>query len=343
MPKTKIVFLSRRVWPEVGGVENHLYHICAHLQKSHSITVISEQSHPGLKRDEVHDGVRYVRIPVQGTTGSKQEVWSWLKEQFSFLAEADTIHVHDVFFWLYPFVPRLLRKPLFITFHGYEGKQPSWKQRLWHQCADFLSDNNICIGSFHQKWYQVEPGVVCYGGVSEILSRPRAGREKVPRTMVFIGRLAEDTGILPYLNALVILPAHRRPQLDVFGDGPLRETISMMIQAHHLPVTLKGVKLWSVAEYQKYDVAVVSGYLTILSALAAGVPVIATYQTDLKRDYLQNTPFAQWIRIAGSVEDLAMMLGEKVTLPFDDAAKWVAQQTWENIAEKYVRLWNEKN
>lgn len=343
MPKTKIVFLCRRAWPEVGGVENHVREISAQLQKTHEITIITEQSLPELKRDEVFEGVRYLRIPVKKATGTKKELWSWLKEHFSLLADADNIHVHDVFFWLYPFLHRLVRTPIFTTFHGYEGDEPTWKQKLWHQVADLFSDNTICIGGFHQKWYEVDSGVVSYGGVDQVLAPLHRAPQKLPRKMVFVGRLAKDTGIMQYLNALALMPVQHRPHIDVFGDGPLRKNIAVKIETEHLPVTLKGVKLWNVTDYQKYDLALVSGYLTILSALAAHVPVLSTYQTDLKKDYLKKTPFAQWIRIATSVEDLAMKLGEKVNANSPESLKWVAQQTWENIAEMYSRMWHEKN
>ena len=49
-------------------------------------------------------------------------VWHFIIKNFQFLINTDIIHFHDVetFLWFSPFI-LLIRKPFFITFHGFEG------------------------------------------------------------------------------------------------------------------------------------------------------------------------------------------------------------------------------
>ncbi len=122
---------------------------------------------------------------------------------------------------------------------------------------------------------------------------------------IFIGRDSPDTGLAIYRQ----IPL----KLDVFTNVPKA--------SRFIP---------------KYDFAFVSRYLTILEALAAGVPVLAHYNNAIKYDYISMAPFAKYIHIFQDPK--------KVNLKFDlklvkHGQKWARQQTWDKVVNIYEKLW----
>ena len=349
-----ILFLAKRYLPAVGGVERHVCCVTQALKQkdaSLQITVITEQHDRSLPAHETLDGVDVHRIPLLPSTEQpdlKKSIWGWLDTNRKLVQAADYIHVHDVFFWLLPSLPGLWWTPIGITFHGYEPPgPPTIKQRFWHQLADLLSDGNICVGGFHQKWYGLAPDKVTYGAIEHAdIPAPRSGgTSSQNRRLLFVGRLEEDTSIWPYLMAfhqvLKKSPASTL-QLDVIGEGPLRDPLERYVKYAQLPVQFLGTQQVTTQTYQRYHASLVSGYLTMMESLAAGTPAIATYSTKLKKDYLMLTPFAEWIRIAEPGMALEQAMSEQLITGSpvsSDAQAWVEQQTWSSLAEQYLALW----
>jgi len=344
----KVVFLVRRYLPSVGGVERHVEFVAKALRELRTdidLTIITEQHDASLALHEVAEGVHVYRVPVTSSANTKAEIWGWLDEHFELLSSADVIHVHDVFFWLFPSLLSLNSK-VCMTFHGYEPPgPPNWKQRAWHQLAELYSEKNICVGGFHQKWYGVDPSITTFGAVTVNEQRLRSKKTKTPSTkkkkLLFVGRLESDTGIWSYLESLARLQkvnAQFQVQLDVIGDGPLRTQLESYVKHSGLPVQFLGPKAVNTQLYQQYDCSLVSGYLTILESLAAGVPVISTYSTALKQDYLCDTPFAKWITVAAPGVELDEAILRSHTLA-PEATAWARQQTWQKLAAQYLHVW----
>jgi glycosyltransferase involved in cell wall biosynthesis len=339
----KILFLAKRYWPHIGGVENHLLHLNHLLSANHQITVITEQHDSHLPEHEVTGKVEIFRIPIASSTSEKEQIKKWMSGHLQLLFSADIIHVHDVFFWLLPFRLGLANKKIFMTFHGYEAPGPPMpKQIIQHQLADFLCDGNICVGGFHKKWYGVEPDEVTFGAVDES-QRKKTKTSKLKHHALFVGRLASDTGIENYLEAIDILHQQKKDiHLTVVGDGPLKEKSEKFVDKNHLPVEFVGAVEDVSPFYQRASVACVSGYLTILEAFQYHLPVISTYHNQLKKDYLTLTPFADWISILKTPEEIAAALGGNLEL-FDEAFVWSQKQTWSKLALQYETLWQKNN
>lgn len=336
-----VVFFVRRYWPAVGGVERHvaaLIDALVELQPDLKITIVTELHDPKLERSELVHGVLVHRIPVGSSAKNlKKEIWSWLSEHEEILNAADIIHIHDVFFWILPQLLSLHRAKLFMTFHGYEPPGPPTRtQRFWHQLAELCTEGNICVGGFHQKWYRVTPTFTTFGATSLTSKQPRV-RKKSGKHYLFVGRLEADTGIWSYLESMQRLSTENIT-LDVIGDGPLRGQLERFVQRSQLSVNFLGTQSVSAETYQRYDASLVSGYLSILESLAAGVPVISTYATQLKHDYLTDTPFFDWISVAapGNELDAAMMSPKAQNFA---AQEWASAQSWQLLAKQYLSLW----
>lgn len=344
----KVLFLSRRYLPHIGGVEKHIEHISAQMQRrGYEVSLLTEQDDPQEPLYETMAGVNVFRLPLPQQRTAKSAIWCGILKHLSLFWEADVIHIHDVWFWILPIYPWLwLRgKRLFITFHGYEGEQnPTPKARFWHQVAARFSWGNICIGGFHEKWYGVTPSQISFGAVGDLPSKNIDSRSKTgTKHILFAGRLSDDVGILIYLHALRQIAKRTKVHLDVYGDGPQLAEAKELVVQYHLPVTFYGFLAGSQIKWQNYDVAFVSRYLAILEGLRVGLPVISVYNVAIKYDYLLISPFRSWIIAAASASEVVAGWKEIHTPAWQTkqrvAQTWAGQQTWEKLTNQYLLLW----
>lgn len=332
-----VLFLSRLYAPHQGGVEKHVQMISRELvREGYTIQLITEQFDADLPLVEVIEYIEIHRIPHSIFT-SKLKLWIWMFQHRALFSKADIVHIHDVFWWVLPIWAMIARK-VFMTFHGYEGSQPpGWKQIFWHRLGGWCTRANLAIGDFHSLWYGVQPTVVSYGAV-EPLKHPKRVKMK-KNSAIFIGRLDVDTGIQEYLSAIEILSQKKASiSLDIYGTGPLEAACKQNFHDQKLPVTFHGWDEQAVDHLPNYTVACVSRYLSILEALQAGVPIVAQYNNQIKKDYLILAPFAKWISIVQTPEEIAEALQHPKPLPHA-ANTWIQQQTWKNLTGKYLQLW----
>ena len=352
----KVLFLSRRFYPEIGGVEKHTLEIGKRLvKKGYKVTVIAEKpqithsldkhsSSSSAKATGSVAGIHYVKIDAcKDNWFKKFRIWKELWRYRRLIRESDIVHCHDVFFWYLPFRFIFPTKKVFTTFHGYEGnKIPGKKAVFMHKLAEKLSRGNICVGYFLKKWYGTKATFVIYGAVD--LNKFKAKNSK--NEAVFVGRLEKETGIMKYLEALRILKDKKIDlKLTVLGSGFLDKDAKRYAKENSLNVDFEGF-VENVEDYiNSAKFVFVSRYLGILEAIAAKKLVFAEYNNAIKKDYLEMAPFAKNIVIENSANDLA----EKIELYFKNAGKekemvdnayaWVKNQTWENITEVYLKLW----
>ena len=77
-------------------------------------------------------------------------------------------------FGILPFRFLCPTKKVYTTFHGYEGNSiPTKKAILMHKISEKLSNGNICIGDFLEKWYGTKATYISYGA-TEIPNTQRA-------------------------------------------------------------------------------------------------------------------------------------------------------------------------
>lgn len=338
----KILFLTRLYSPHVGGVEKHIEEIVKILSARHQISIITEQYDDDLPLFEQTNKVRVHRIPVAGIKESEKKwvIWKWIHENRHLLG-VDVIHIHDVFFWLLPYKFSGKSPKMYMTFHGYEGyAAPSVSKKIWHKIGEVFTDGNMCIGDFHKKWYGTKPKFVSYGGVSA--KKGKSGKRNAKS--VFIGRLAQDTGIMDYLVASY----RSKVPLDVYGGGPQSIEAERFIKSHHAPVKLCGFVPQADKHLASYSFAFVSRYLGILECLISKTPVIAHYNNEIKKDYLAMAPFADFIEIVDSPEAIVAAMHKLrdntsyARNKIEAGYKWASQQTWQKLASQYEDLWSNR-
>lgn len=337
----KILFLTRLFLPHIGGVEKHVLEISKILvKKGYEVTIITEKYANGLKTKEEIDGIHVYRISTGKEDWFKKfRLWKSLLSLRKLIKNADVVHCHDVFFWYLPFRFIYIHKLVYTTFHGYETVYPPSQKAIFvRKISEKLSQGNICVGDYIQKWYRTRANFVTYGGVNKI--KKEDSKNKIEKLKIaFIGRLDEDTGLLFYKQALKILENKKVSfSFFIFGDGPLKREVEKIGKVYGF---IKDVD----KAIEKVNLIFASTYLSILESLVQQKLVVSTFSNPLKEDYLKMAPFAKFIIIEKDPQKLAEKVEYYLKHPkeekklIDKGYNWVKDQTWEKLTDTYLRLW----
>lgn len=373
----KILFFAKRFYPEIGGVEKHVYEISRELIKRGNEVVILTEIPSGInvrRKNNYHltdrsdtysinserafkssqsDTFEAKKIKVINVNFGKDgwfkkfRIWIKLFGMVTVIRHADVIHCHDVFFWYLPFRFLFPFKKIYTTFHGYETKfPPTIKAKIVRKISEHLSNGNICVGAFIKKWYGTKTDFVTYGGVeTQNLTRELAGKtqnynkKRKKLNILLVGRLEEDNGAKIYLESLKILMERKLSyNLIVCGDGSFRRQFEKY-------GTVKGF----VGNLNKYidrtDFMFASSYLSIFEGIIRGKIVFSVFQNKLKEDYLRLSPFKNYITIAGDGNPLVKKLLlarnniNKTHNMVRKAQNWAKKQTWSKVVDIYLKLW----
>jgi glycosyltransferase involved in cell wall biosynthesis len=335
----RILHITPSFHPAIGGVETHVRRVSECLAaKGHEVTVLTQAGSPA---EEALGAVRLRRIPRAGWLSA----WRASRPH---IAAADIVHCHDAYSFLHFYLPSCWlppRRPVFVTFHGYEGYPIPREAIRRRSFVRGHVKNALCMGEFICQWYQTQCFAVSYGGADAVRNPPPLPEQP---SALFLGRIAEDTSLLLYLDALVALRSdyNRRIHLTVAGDGPLRPIAERYADAQGLSVTFLGAVADPAPLFARASIAFVSGYLTIWQALANRRLVFAIYDNDLKRDYLRGFPEAESVLdIAADPADLAARLHKHLGDPAlgepmrQRGAELAAENTWERVADLYLSMY----
>ena len=331
-----ILFLTRLYHPHIGGVEKHVEEVAsALLKKGKSVTVVTEQYSKGLPVFERRKGIEIWRIPVQSDTYAKKFfIWKWILLHLNLFFKADIIHIHDVFYWIIPYRLFLPTKRIFITFHGYEGFPVKISWKIQRKLAETLTNGNICVGDFMKKWYSTVPTSVIYGAVRLIDKKYKQQEQSA----VFFGRLDSQTGIPEYVKAYrKIKEKYPKFRFTIVGEGELKKKIPKDIK-------IKKFSLDISRYIGENRFIFVSRYLSMLEALIQKKEILAVYNSPIMKDYLLMSPFAKYIAIGATGEEIAdhviKSLETKNTYRrIEEGFQWAKKQTWEKITTVYLKLW----
>ncbi len=307
-----VVFLTRLFYPHIGGVENHVFSISKELtKKGHKITVITEKYDNKLPSEDKINGIKifrfsYPKIKLLGLF----IIWLKLLKFLSTFLKADIIHIHDVFIWYLPFRLFLFFKPVYSTFHGWEGVYPiPLKNKLIRKLSAYLSCKNICVGEYIPKYYGIKADKIIYGGVEKVIKKTF---KKQKNSIVFLGRLEEDTGLLQFINW--IKKNKEKYKVIFCGDGSLRKRAEKYGE-------VKGAVKTPSKYLKQAEFCCPGGYLAACEALNYGCKLLLFYHNPLKRDYWKLSPFY------------------KIKDKQKQAKEWLQKNTWKKIAEVYLNLW----
>ncbi len=326
----KIVMITRLYSPHVGGVEKHTENLIKFLvDKGIKTTIFTERYEPTLKSRQKIKNCELIRIgyPKIKFLGIFF-IWLKLLKNVHHILEADLIHIQDVFIWYLPFRLLLFFKPVYTTFHGWEGNYPISKiSILQKQIANELSTGTIAVGDYIGKYYKFIPTFVIYGGTEckEILDKSKA-----KKNLIFLGRLDKDTGLNSFLKFLDKNPSLKSKTIFI-GDGTHKHLCKLYGE-------VKGsINPDSFLKIAK--VVVTSGYLSILESFARRVKVYVCPNNPLKQDYYYLSPFTKYLNYLNDETTRKEFdhINQKI---IDEAFLLSKNYTWRSIYDSYLRLWN---
>lgn len=308
----RIIFFSHYFFPHTGGVEKHVLLLSKKLiAEGHKVYILTYRFNNKLKTKEIINGIKIIRFtyPKKKLLGLFS-IWSYLWRNRNLVKGIDVVHIHDVFIWYLPFRFLFPTKKVFLTIHGLEWGNPfSWSGMLQKKIAIKLSSGTIGIGKFLEKYIGVKFDVISYGAV-EIL---KYSNRKTKDTILFLGRLDKDTGVLKFLNWL---DKNKKLKVNFAGDGKLKRKCAKYGKVYGF---VNPEKLLARTEF-----VVPGGYLACLEAFSYKCKVKIFWQDNLKKDYWQLSPMYKLIK-DGNVKK---------------AFNWVKKQNWDKLTKEYTKLWN---
>jgi glycosyltransferase involved in cell wall biosynthesis len=335
----RILMICPSFHPAVGGVETHVLRVADCLSAAgHQVTVLT---HADFPCEERLLNLRVCRIRKTGW-------WAAWRAARPHIAAADVVHCHDPYSFLHFYAPSCYlppRRPVFITFHGYEGYPIPQEAIRRRRFARRRVRDAICIGDFICRRYRVSCFAVSYGGVVPVAEVPPLPLQP---SAVFVGRLAQDTSIMTYLEALWLLRRDygQEVPLAVIGDGPLRSLAEKFVMDHRIRAEFHGIVPDPMPFLARAHFAFVSGYLAIWQALASQRLVFSVYDNPVKREYLFGFPEAEAVlNLAKDGPEVARQLARYLgDLARGDSrrqrgAQLAAENTWERVADLYLDMY----
>lgn len=347
----KILFIAPNYLPHIGGVEKHIYYLSQEMLKdNHQVDILTLKYNNTYKDIEEDGNLKVIRVDKSSKKfGNRINTIKYMFKSIKNILKYDIIHIHDYStfeMWIYPIYPilKLFNKKIYITFHGYEGDIPPRKQVIFRRkMVEKLATKNICIGHFIEKYYDTKADIVSYGGVNKVDNI----LENKEEYLLFIGRLAPDTGIFDYIKAWELISKNSDLKFVICGDGVLREEIEKYIKKNNIQnIIFKGF----VSDVESYikDAKIIftAGYLGILEAFSYKKNVIATYDNVLKEDYLKmilNYHEMMWVA-DNDIDNIVDAVNEAIG---DTTKKKIAyiyslENSWEKVKNDYYKLWGNK-
>ena len=331
-----ILFLTRYFYPHIGGVEKQVLKLSQELiKRGHQVTIITLKHDSHLKNQEIVSKIKIIRIPyLKIKYFGLLSIWLWLLKNIKLLKQADIVHSHSVLIWYWPFRLLLPKKPVYVTFHGWEGIYPiPWKNILIRKIDAFLAWKNITIGDYVVKHYRIKADKIMYAAVD--LPKQQS-QKKDYRRLIYVGRLDPDTGLEKILQALSYLKGFT---IDFCGGGPLADECKKFGMVHgFVEPNLFLAKAF---------ICLSPGGASILEAFTYKCLIITTYNNPVKKDYLLMTPFASSIIVKETPSALAQAIKYYSQHPSAAQAKinqayaWVKTQNWEQAVKLYLKLWQQ--
>ena len=301
MKKFRILHLIR---PAAGGMKNHLLSLLRHCDREMFDPIVACPRY--MARDLTSLNFKAIDLPIRGELSPLSDL-RVVKQLVSILKDEKItiLHAHSSKAGLVGRVAaRLAGTPLvLLTAHNsiFYEEWPFWKKSLFAFAERLLNrytDRLIAVSEalrgelIKRERLDQDKVVTIWNGIETELFETQVERCFILRNLDLplseqvvgmVARLASQKGVTYFLKAAAMLAMDYKVNFVVIGDGPLRrqleeEASSLGIkdrvvftgERHDIPYLLPA-----------FDVFVLSSLteglpLTILEALAAGCPVVAT-------------------------------------------------------------------
>lgn len=355
--------------PLGGGAEFVTFEYAkAWVKVGHEVTIFTS-FYPGGKRNEINDGVRFIRQGNQ-TLGVHIAAFFWylFKKKNDFDLVVDQIHGIPFF------TPLYVRKKKIAFIH--EVAKEVWQYNPWPKPLNLIPTVVGGIGEplIYKFFYRkvpfltvsdstknelVEWGIpqtqitVIHNGVTFPIKKTQHSKEKT-KTVIFLGALTADKGIFAALETFAFLQK-REPnwQFWVVGKGEPRFVDKLKKFAATLDIS-KNTTFWGyVSDEKKFELlqkahilfspSVREGWgLTILEAASQLTPAVVYNAPGLRDSVInnktgiivkKNTPEESAIAITSLFSDTTLYTSLQ-----KNAYHWATEHTWDKAIKKSLEL-----
>jgi glycosyltransferase involved in cell wall biosynthesis len=317
----RVVLVTRRFWPLVGGAENTMAALAMELRaRGAEPTVLTAQGTPDWPSCVHYDGIRVTRLPgprsdVWGTFRYLQALRSWLRWHKN---QIDVVCVSRLRLEAYAALTALRRTAIPVVLRaeqsGEAGDLP-WLQRrgfgsrILKRCrtaAAVIAPDASVVAELVQAGFARSQIHMIANGIPPMPARSYGDRgrarealaeinpdlqtREATRVVLFVGRLRQSNGLLTLISAWpAVLQAQPEARLWVIGDGPLRDPLcervmDLQLQSKVLlPGTFEDVgDLYAAADVFVCPTRQAGVPLALLEAAAARVPIVASDMAEIR-------------------------------------------------------------
>ncbi len=294
----KIGLVCPYIYPEAGGVAQHVRHLYENLRLAgHDVRIITASHGPqrASEGDILRIGVGF-SVPFNGSIGTLTFSPRYLGQVRGLLARErfDVLHLHEPFVpFLSLFLLRESKSVNIATFHAYAGFSPSYEMgsrvmkghaaKLHGRIAVSAAARHF-IDRFFPGDYKVIPNGVDIPRFAGAV--PIARWQDGTPNVLFVGRHEPRKGLLDLLKAHRILrKAGYRDRLLVVGSGPQEREARRYVATRGLQAVEFLGRVTDAEKAQLFRTADVyvapatgreSFGIVLLEAMAAGAPIVAS-------------------------------------------------------------------
>ena len=314
MSRLRLVLVTRRFWPLVGGAEMTMANLAAALTEAgHRVTILTAAWNPDWPVEIQHRGVPVMRVKQSrrrfwGTWQYMRGLRRWLREH---RGNYDLVYVsmlkHDAYASVG--VCRKLGVPIVLRAEGggttgdvawqRSNRFGRWIRRRCKLANAIIAPSPAIQEELAAAGYDVDRLHFIPNGVSNLPERtPKrrmAAREALgtahavlslgndTKLAVFTGRLSEEKGLTTLVDAWSrVLKNRSNTRLWLVGEGPLRDRLAEQIESLHMRGRCVLVGSFDSVEelLAAADVFVLPSReegmsIALLEAMANGLPIVA--------------------------------------------------------------------
>lgn len=361
-PMPRVLMVTARYYPYMGGVETHVYEVARRLVHSGvDLTICTTDPRGELPDEEVQNGVRIVRVPA------------WPAERDYYFAPAlvsiitrgrwDLVHIQGYHTLVAPLAmatARFAGIPYIVSFHsgGHSSPLRNAVRGLQRGLLRPLlagASQLVAVSQFERTFFrkQLRLGDDKFRVIANGANMPQvsgaAGDDDGGPLILSVGRLERYKGHHRVLAAFPhVLRQHPDARLQIIGAGPYEAALRLMVVELGLE---QQVTIGAIAPSDRQGMAdrlaraelvvLLSDYeahpVSVMEALALGRPMLVANTSGLQE--IADRGWARGIAVDSSPREVARAMLEQLGRPSAPAA--VELPTWDGCADGLRELYRE--
>ena len=356
----RVVMVSARYLPYMGGVENHIYQVSRRLaQRGVDVTVLTTDPRGQWPVEEETEGFNIKRVKA------------WPENRDYFFAPAimdvlargrwDIVHVQSYHTFVAPLAMSAAQRahiPYIVTFHGgghssrlrnaARGLQWQMLRPLLARAAKLVATARFEIGLYGKALRLPPDRFVFSPNGGDIAANPQlAQTPSDPSLLISVGRLEKYKGHQRVIEAMPhILKQRPDVHLRVLGSGPYEQELKELAQRLGLAdrVEIRGVPL---AERNAMAETLSRAALVVLMSEYETHPMAALEAIALRRSVLvadtsglselAENGWARAVPLHSSAEQLASAIFNQLQHPIAPPA--ITLPTWDDCTNDLIKLY----